>query len=114
METITNQAPALSDKNPHSIKGDDAENRKYWDFEASRLNGYTIEDARYMDNDTRRQYGWEHRALTLTLTKPNAPTLYATLSRDDEGNGPGSLFLSRSTVEPDICPGGGIMPVLYR
>ncbi len=62
-----------------------------WDKEARNLLvGKSIIDVRYLEDNEKEDMGWDERGLCFFLSDGTQ----LIISRDDEGNGPGSVFYS--------------------
>ena len=74
-----------------------------WDVKAKAiLQGRKIIEARYMTDNEMRQQGWHQRSVVFVLDNGTI----CLLSRDDEGNGPGSMFYIMKDHK------GGELPVI--
>ena len=67
----------------------------YWNKQVEKLIGKTIRNAEYMTRERADEWGWDQQGLEITFTNGDSMLL----SRDDEGNGPGSAFTSIKGLE---------------
>lgn len=68
---------------------------KIWNDKIKVLEGKTIKYVRYMTNEEQEFYSWYEKAVVIFFTDGT----HIIPSRDDEGNGPGSLFTSIDKLE---------------
>lgn len=67
----------------------EGEREQYWtDFANERLQGLTVKCCRYLSEEEAEALGWSGRCLVVEFN--NGFKIFS--SRDDEGNGPGTLF----------------------
>ena len=67
----------------------------YWNKKVKVLEGKTIKSVKYMTKERAEEWDWYKRPIEITFTDGNRMIL----SRDDEGNGPGSAFTSIKGLE---------------
>lgn len=73
--------------------------QEYWDTEAKKvLQGKTIVEARYLNDEEMEMMGWNKRPLCFFLNDGTS----CILSADDEGNEGGVLFYGDSGVLPTL------------
>jgi len=73
--------------------------QEYWDTEAKKvLQGKTIVEARYLNDEEMEMMGWNKRHLCLFLNDGNS----CILSADDEVNEGGVLFYGENGVLPTL------------
>jgi hypothetical protein len=76
-------------------------NTQTWNKKANaQLAGQTITAAKYMTDEDAENLGWYQRGLFIGLSNGS----YLIVQQDDEGNGPGALYLMDKNGNDTILP----------
>jgi hypothetical protein len=76
--------------------------RQKWSDRLQPLVGRTIRRVRYLNDEEQSNVGWDRSAVMIELD--DGALLFP--SQDDEGNGPGALFIQPGTKTQTLPEGG--------